>query len=105
MPRRPLGGGTNFQTPMNEALGLMEADGFENADIVFITDGECALSDAYVEHLHKEQAARQFTVTGVLLDKGKPDMEFSLRPFCQNIYRTSELLGDEIVRELVAKRV
>ncbi len=32
-------------------------------------------------------------------------MEFSLTPFCQNIYRTSELLGDEIVRELVARRV
>lgn len=100
-----LGGGTKFQTPMNEALGLMEADGFENADIVFITDGECALSDAYVEHLHKKQAARRFTVTGVLLDKGSPGMEFSLRPFCQNVYRTSELLGDEIVRELVSKRV
>jgi len=100
-----LGGGTNFQTPMNEALGLMEADGFENADIVFITDGECELTDTYVKCLHKNQAERRFTVTGVLLDKGKPGMEFSLRPFCQNIYRTSELLGDKIVRELVNRRV
>ena len=31
-------------------------------------------------------------------------MEFSLRNFCQNIYRTSELMGDEIVRELVNER-
>ena len=100
-----LGGGTNFQTPMDEALRLMEAEGFENADIVFITDGECELSDAYVEQLRTEQAERRFTVTGVLLDKGEPGMEFSLTPFCQNIYRTSELLGDEIVRELVSKRV
>ncbi len=84
---------------------LMEMGNFENADIVFITNGEYELSDAYVEQLHAEQAARRFTVTGVLLDKEKPVMDFSLKPSCQNIYRTSELLGDEIVRELAAKRV
>ena len=95
-----LGGGTNFQTPMDEALQLMETEGFENADIVFITDGECELTDIYVEYLHQKQSERRFTVTGVLLDKGKPGMEFSLKSF----YRTSELLGDEIVRELVNKR-
>ena len=100
-----LGGGTDFQTPMDQALLLMETGGFENADIVFITDGECKLPDAYVEQLHAEQTARSFTITGVLLDKGSPEMDFSLKAFCQNIYRTSELLGDEIVRELVANRV
>ena len=100
-----LDGGTDFQTPMEQALLLMELGGFENADIVFITDGECELPDKYLEQLQAEQAARQFTVTGVLLDKGDPGMAFSLEPFCQNIYRTSELLGDEIVREMITKRV
>lgn len=100
-----LGGSTSFQTPMDQALLLMMLGGFENDDIVFITDGECKLSQDYLKQLHTEQAARRFTVTGVLLDKGKPGMEFNLRLFCQNIYRTSELLGDEIVQELVAKRV
>ena len=28
-------------------------------------------------------------------------MDFSLKTFCQNIYRTSELTGEAIVRELV----
>ena len=100
-----LDGGTNFQTPMTKAVQLMKEDSFENADIVFITDGECLLSEDYQDELHQEQVAHQFTVTGVLLDKGRPGMDFSLRPFCQNVYRTSELLGDEIVRELVTKRV
>ena len=100
-----LCGGTNFETPMREALRLMEQEGFENADVVFITDGECILPGAFREELVKEQAARHFTVTGVLLDQGSPGMDFSLRTFCRNIYRTSELLGDEIVRELVLQRV
>ena len=100
-----LGGGTNFETPMREALRLMEQEGFENADVVFITDGACALPDTFQEELAKEQAARRFTVTGVLLDQGSPGLDFSLRSFCRIIYRTSELVGDEIVRQLVTQRV
>lgn len=100
-----LGGGTNFESPMREVLRLMEQESFENADVVFITDGECALPDAFREELAKEQAARRFTVSGVLLDQGSPGMDFSLRAFCQNLYRTSELVGDEIVRRLVSQRI
>lgn len=100
-----LSGGTNFQTPMDEALRLMQEEGFENADIVFITDGECELPRNYLEYLRTEQTARRFTITGILLDQGAPDMDFSMKELCQNIYRTSEVLGDEIVWELTAKRI
>ena len=99
-----LNGGTNFETPMRKAVSLIEENGFEKADVVFITDGECELSGDYAEELVRKQAAFGFTVTGILLDAGSPGMEFSLRNFCQNIYRTSELMGDEIVRELVNER-
>ena len=100
-----LGGGTNFETPMSEALRLMQEEGFENADVVFITDGQCTLSNEYLEQLRAEQAARRFTVTGILLDKGKPGRTFSLKEFCQDIYRTSELTGEEVVGALVRGRV
>lgn len=96
-----LDGGTDFCTPMNEALRLMQEEGFDNADIVFITDGECLLPEEYISNLQKEQSARHFTITGILLDQGNAGMDFSLKPFCQNIYRTSELTGEAIVRELV----
>ena len=99
-----LDGGTNFKRPLDEAIQLMDA-GFENADIVFLTDGLCELPEDYLETLRKEQAARKFTVTGILLDAGSPGMDFSLTPFCQKIYRTSELAGDEIVRSMVSQRV
>ena len=32
-------------------------------------------------------------------------MAFSLMPFCQKIYRTSELTDDEIVKNVIAQRV
>ncbi len=51
-----LDGGTDFHTPLNEALRLIQEDGFENADIVFITDGECDLSENYIEELRTAQS-------------------------------------------------
>lgn len=58
----------------------------------------------YLEELRAAQAEHCFTITGILLDQGDPGMKFSLQEFCQNIYRTSELLGDDIVRKLVTAR-
>ena len=100
-----LNGGTDFVTPMRSAVSLMEDGGFAKADVVFLTDGECEMSGSYVEELREKQAALGFTVTGILLDSEIPGMAFSLEPFCQKIYRTSELMGDEIVRDIVNRRV
>ena len=100
-----LGGGTNFETPLKEAIRLMETEDFENADIVFITDGDCELPETFAEKLRVAQTENGFSVTGVLLDAGSPGWEFSLKSFCQKIYRTSELMGEEIVRSLVDDRV
>lgn len=100
-----LNGGTDFETPMRQSLALMENGGFENADVVFLTDGECALPEGFDAELAAEQAARHFSVTGILLDLGKACFDFSLKAFCQKIYRTSELTGDDIVRSIVSDRV
>lgn len=102
--------GNLTRCPMNtellrQALALMKSDGFENADVVFLTDGECALSEQFLAELHTEQTARRFTVTGILMDKGKDCFDFSLQHFCQKIYRTSELTGDDVVRAVVSERV
>ena len=78
--------------------------GFNNADIVFITDGECILPPEHLSRLQEDQAEHRFTITGVLLDQGNAGMDFSLKAFCQTIYRTSELTGDAIVHEIVDVR-
>ena len=46
-----LNGNTDYETPLREALRLMEQEGFENADMVFVTDGECVLPDSFLEKL------------------------------------------------------
>ena len=99
-----LGGGTNFERPIREAIRLMESEGFEKADVVFITDGECALSDACRQELQAAQAAYHFTVTGILLDKGQADTDFSLKPFCRKIYQTNSLFDTNITSLIDAYR-
>ena len=100
-----LGGGTNFERPMQEAIRLMESEGFENADIVFITDGEYVLSEAYLAELHHKQAANNFKITGILLDTNASIRHFSLDAFCQQIYRTSELLAEEIAQKIILDHI
>lgn len=100
-----LDGGTDFCAPLNEALRLMEEKDFENADIVFITDGECVLPPESISRLQEEQVRRRFTITGILLDQGNEGMDFSLKAFCQNIYRTSELTGEAIFYAIVNDRI
>ena len=99
-----LDGGTDFSAPLGEALRLIRDVGFNNADIVFITDGECILPPEHLSRLQEDQAEHRFTITGVLLDQGNAGMDFSLKAFCQTIYRTSELTGDAIVHEIVDVR-
>ena len=99
-----LGGGTNYETPLKNAISLMEDQDFENADIVFITDGYCELPEDFRDELTRKQAELSFRITGILMDTDVGAGDFSLKPFCQTIYRTSEMFKDDIVRALINKR-
>lgn len=100
-----LGGGTDYETPLTQSLALMEQKEFSKADILFITDGECDLPEAFAEKLKAKQNTMGFTVTGILLNKGGSSFSFSLEPFCDAVYRTSELTGDEIAEQILTERV
>lgn len=98
-----FGGGTNFEAPLKEALWLME-NGYENADITIITDGECALPEAFTKEFLREKAAYQATVTGILLDKGGACGR-SLEPFCDKVYHSRDLTEDEIAVQILNSKV
>lgn len=100
-----LNGNTDFATPLREALRLIESENFENADIVFTTDGICELPEAFRNEIKQKQVAYGFKITGVLMDIESPGMDFSLTPFCEEIFRTSELSCEKIVASLLSKRI
>lgn len=97
-----FGGGTDFEAPLKEALSLMQS-GYEKADITIITDGKCQLSDTFCRRFLDELRTYRATVTGILLDKGGSCGE-TLEPFCDKIYRSSELTEDEIAVEILKEK-
>lgn len=99
-----LNGGTNFEKPLSETIKLYESGMMEKPDIVFITDGECNISaefqKAFVEF--KENSGAK--LTGILLDMGS-HLSFSLEKFADSIYKTSELLKENIVEKIIDERI
>ena len=96
-------GGTSFESPLKEALRLME-NGYENADITIITDGECKLPEEFTKDFCKKISAYKATVTGILLDKDNPCGK-SLEPFCDTIYHSKDLTEDEIAVRILNSKI
>jgi len=99
-----LDGGTDFETPLTKAVELIEREGFENADIMFLTDGECAVSDEFASDFRAKSKQLKFTVTGIVIDTDAPGMTFSLEPFCEKIYRLSEMTEDNIAADIIKSK-
>lgn len=103
-----LDGGTDFETPLNEAMQLIagEKPSFNKADIVFITDGECNINRSFLESYRNIKQALKFRTIGILLDKGSGSCSTrSLESFCDSIYRTSEMDEDSIAGAVIAAAV
>jgi len=99
-----LCGGTNFEAPLKKAVALIKRESFENADIVFITDGACAVSDKFTEFFRDKSKQLKFKVTGIVIDSDIPGMDFSLTPFCEQVYRLSELTGDDVAADIIKRK-
>ena len=97
-------GGTDFEKPLSQALKLLK-NGYENADIVFVTDGECAVTQEFTANFYEIKKAKHFQVTGILLDKEESNTGISLTPFCDKIYRSSEFSNDAIALQILSEKL
>jgi Uncharacterized protein containing a von Willebrand factor type A (vWA) domain len=95
-----LRGGTDYETPLNTAIRLMVEDGFEQADVVFVTDGACSISEEFAKRMEQIKAEQKFKATGILIDEGDA-FSFSLEDFCDEVHRLSEITSGEIEEKLV----
>jgi uncharacterized protein with von Willebrand factor type A (vWA) domain len=96
-----LSGGTDFERPLDKAVEMIENSGYENADVVFLTDGICSVSDEFVARLNEKMIKLNFSVTGIVMDADEPGMAFSLEPFCRKVYRLSELTRDKLAEDII----
>lgn len=71
-------GGTDFMTPLTRSLALLqeqfETEGAVDGDIVFVTDGECGVSEEWLKAFKEEQERIGFRVWGISI-LGNPKAE------------------------------
>ena len=80
------GGGTDFQSPLEKAMKLINDSTFKDADILFITDGDCSVSSDFLRKYKAVKEEKEFKTLGVLVDMGHGHCSTgTLEEFCDNI--------------------
>ncbi len=95
-------GGTDFEAPLEASMKLIAEQEFNAADIIFITDGLCRISEDFRKRFAYFQSEFLVTVQGLLLDMGDAD-DFSLKSFCERVAATSDLAKDEHQADMIAQ--
>ena len=72
-----FGGGTDFQTPLDEAMRLCKEEnartGAVKSDIIFVTDGQCHVTDKWLAQFHEDCDRLEVNVWGVNVNGRKTD--------------------------------
>jgi len=95
------GGGTDFQTPIDAAVALLEDKKLKRGDIVVITDGECQVTSEWLAALRERKEALKFTIFAVLVDVGSSELS-TLAQFSDHVSSVKKLTV-EASREIFLK--
>ncbi len=94
---RFYGGGTDFESPLEAALGIIAEDAFTNADIVFVTDGYAEVGQQFLGRYQELKKRKQFHVIGLLCDSSDAERDNGLRvlrSFCDEVKFNSKIEKD-----------
>lgn len=84
-------GGTNFMAPMNEAINCLASERYKKGDILFITDGDCGITDDWLREFKKKKEELQFYVNTVLINVGGGASRGTVDRFSDNVVTISNL--------------
>jgi uncharacterized protein with von Willebrand factor type A (vWA) domain len=87
-----LCGGTDFEMPLKEARNQIENVGFDKADIVFLTDGECYVSSEFTDDFNRFKQDKDVKVNTILINTSR---ETSVKPFSDSIVHVENMVLDE----------
>ncbi|MFE4829841.1 hypothetical protein [Streptomyces sp. NPDC056672] len=95
---RFFGGGTDFETPLSAAVAVLEAEfnveGRPRGDIVFITDGECGVSEEWMRRWKETKHRLGYRVFGIAIGNHSATARGSvLDSLCDNL-RNLDTLAD-----------
>lgn len=87
-----IDGGTDFARPLRKALELIKDSTFKNADIIFVTDGDCSVSDDFRREFKSVKEEKEFSCKGILVDMGGyRASDITLKQFCDDVVRISDV--------------
>ena len=81
-------GGTDFEVPLSEAMKVIRTEGLKKADIAFVTDGECAVSQQFLSEFLATKAQLEVNIFAVLCDVGTSSGS-SVAQFANRVERVS----------------
>lgn len=87
------GGGTDFMAPLDAAMDKLSTREMRKADIVLITDGECAVDPEWREEFHRAKKKKNFSLYAILVDRGSARSD-TVEDLADRISRISELTED-----------
>ncbi len=94
-----IGGGTNFEQPLQWAMDKLRESTFRKADIVMITDGECAVGSEFLKELQKVKEQRRCRIYSILIGSNPKE----LSRWSDAVWSITDLLDETTVQELFQK--
>lgn len=94
-----IGGGTDFEQPLQWAMKKLGESSFSRADIVMITDGECAISNEFLTELQKVKKQKQFRIYSILIGSNPKE----LNRWSDEVWSITDLLDETMVQDLFQK--
>lgn len=87
------GGGTDFMAPLDAAVEKLSSRELKRADIVMITDGECAVDAEWRDEFHRAKKKKNFSLYAILVDRGSARSD-TIEDLADRVSRISELTED-----------
>ena len=94
-----IGGGTNFEQPLQWAMDKLRESTFSKADIVMITDGECAVGSEFLKELQKVKEQKRCRIYSILIGSNPKE----LNRWSDVVWSITDLVDETTIQELFQK--
>jgi uncharacterized protein with von Willebrand factor type A (vWA) domain len=87
-------GGTSFEQPLSHAIELIRTEGHAYADIIFITDGICPVSNEFLKKYQETKQKKQleFSTYTIIIGGGKNE-EAIAQKFSDSVTMLQDMIG------------
>lgn len=91
-----LGGGTDFEPPLREALEVLQKSRFKQADVVFVTDGDGHISAPFIQRWRETKEQKGFKVLSLLLGSAR---QHGVEPFSDRTVLAKSFYDEKAVTQ------